>query len=349
MQALYTLIDRLYGGEMLTKEEFVSLIDNHRDQALSAYLFERARAVREKHYGKDVYLRGLIEISNYCKNDCLYCGIRKSNKCAERYRLTDEQILASCELGYRLGYRTFVLQGGEDENDTDERIVSLVSQIRTRYPDCAITLSIGEKSRESYQKYYDAGANRFLLRHETATKAHYDRLHPHNLSHENRIRCLYDLKDIGYQTGSGFMVGSPYQTHEHLAEDLLFLHRLQPDMVGIGPFIAHKDTPFRNEPSGTLALTLFMLALTRLLLPSVLLPATTALGSIQPGGRELGILAGANVVMPNLSPENVREKYMLYNGKLHSGAEAAECLDALKKSMENIGYRVAMVRGDRKQ
>lgn len=349
MQKLYTLIDRLSRGEMLTKEEFVSLIENHRDKALSEYLFEKARAVREEHYGKDVYLRGLIEISNYCKNDCLYCGIRKSNKCASRYRLTDEDILSCCEKGHALGYRTFVLQSGEDENDTDERITSLVSQIRKKYPDCAITLSIGEKSRESYQKYYDAGANRYLLRHETATKAHYDRLHPHNLSHENRIRCLYDLKDIGFQTGCGFMVGSPYQTTEHLAEDLLFLHKLQPDMVGIGPFIAHKDTPFKNEPSGTLELTLFMLGLTRLLLPSVLLPATTALGSIAENGREQGILAGANVVMPNLSPENVREKYMLYDGKLHTGAEAAECLEALKESMEKIGYRVAMVRGDRKQ
>ncbi len=347
MQALYAHIDRLYGGDMLTKDEFVSLITHHGDEALSAYLFARARDVREAYYGKDVYLRGLIEFSNYCKNDCLYCGIRKSNKCAVRYRLSDEEILLCCERGYALGFRTFVLQSGEDENDTDERIVSLVSEIRKRYPDCAITLSIGEKSRESYQKYYDAGANRYLLRHETATKAHYGRLHPHTLSYENRVRCLYDLKEIGYQVGSGFMVGAPYQTAEHLAKDLLFLHKLQPDMVGIGPFIPHKDTPFREEPAGTLALTCFMLGLVRLMLPRVLLPATTALGTIAENGREQGILAGANVVMPNLSPEAVRENYMLYDHKLHSGAEAAECRDELIRAMEAIGYRVNMARGDR--
>lgn len=345
MQELYELADRLERDRILTKEEFTALIENRSDK-LAEYVFEKARRIRHRIYGKDVYIRGLIEFTNYCGNDCLYCGIRRSNKNADRYRLTKEDILECCETGHSLGFRTFVLQGGEDGFYTDDMLVDIIKAVKENYPDCALTLSIGEKSRESYKKYFDAGADRYLLRHETADSCHYSKLHPTSLSLENRKRCLYDLKDIGYQTGSGFMVGSPFQTAECLAEDMIFLHELQPHMVGIGPFIPHHDTPFADEKQGTLELTLFMLGLLRLMLPNVLLPATTALGTIDPNGREMGILAGANVVMPNLSPKGVRKKYLLYDNKICTGDEAAECRQCLERRMNKIGYRIAVSRGD---
>lgn len=345
MQELYELVDRLERDRILTKEEFTALIENRSDK-LAEYVFEKARRIRHRIYGKDVYIRGLIEFTNYCGNDCLYCGIRRSNKNADRYRLTKEDILECCETGHSLGFRTFVLQGGEDGFYTDDMLVDIIKAVKKIYPDCALTLSIGEKSRESYEKYFDAGADRYLLRHETADSCHYSKLHPTSLSLENRKRCLYDLKEIGYQTGSGFMVGSPFQTAECLAEDMIFLHELQPHMVGIGPFIPHHDTPFADEKQGTLELTLFMLGLLRLMLPNVLLPATTALGTIDPNGREMGILAGANVVMPNLSPKGVRKKYLLYDNKICTGDEAAECRQCLERRMNKIGYRIAVSRGD---
>lgn len=345
MQELYELADRLERDRILTKEEFTALIENRSDK-LAEYVFEKARRIRHRIYGKDVYIRGLIEFTNYCGNDCLYCGIRRSNKNADRYRLTKEDILECCETGHSLGFRTFVLQGGEDGFYTDDMLVDIIKAVKKIYPDCALTLSIGEKSRESYEKYFDAGADRYLLRHETADGCHYSKLHPTSLSLENRKRCLYDLKEIGYQTGSGFMVGSPFQTAECLAEDMIFLHELQPHMVGIGPFIPHHDTPFADEKQGTLELTLFMLGLLRLMLPNVLLPATTALGTIDPNGREMGILAGANVVMPNLSPKGVRKKYLLYDNKICTGDEAAECRQCLERRMNKIGYRIAVSRGD---
>lgn len=339
------LIDKLRTNGNLAKDEWRTLIDN-RSPELSEYLFENAREVRETFYGKSVYIRGLMEFTNYCKNDCLYCGIRKSNGNVTRYRLTKEDILACCETGYELGFRTFVLQGGEDGYFTDDRMTDIISKIHEKYPDCAITLSIGEKSRESYQRFFDAGADRYLLRHETYNHEHYSRLHPAHLSANARQQCLLDLKDIGYQVGTGFMVGSPYQTTEHLAEDMLFLKKLNPQMVGIGPFIPHHDTPFRNFSGGTLELTLFMLGLIRLLIPKVLLPATTALCTIAPDGREQGILAGANVVMPNLSPVDVRKNYTLYDNKICMGTEAAECIADLKQRMHAIGYEVVTARGD---
>ena len=345
VQELYELADRLERDRILTKEEFTALIKNRSDK-LAEYVFEKARRIRHRIYGKDVYIRGLIEFTNYCGNDCLYCGIRRSNKNADRYRLTKEDILECCETGHSLGFRTFVLQGGEDGFYTDDMLVDIIKAVKKIYPDCALTLSIGEKSRESYEKYFDAGADRYLLRHETADSCHYSKLHPTSLSLENRKRCLYDLKEIGYQTGSGFMVGSPFQTAECLAEDMIFLHELQPHMVGIGPFIPHHDTPFADEKQGTLELTLFMLGLLRLMLPNVLLPATTALGTIDPNGREMGILAGANVVMPNLSPKGVRKKYLLYDNKICTGDEAAECRQCLERRMNKIGYRIAVIRGD---
>ena len=339
------LIDKLYSEHSLSREEYLRLITGA-DAQLSEYLFEKAREVRKAVYGNDVYIRGLIEFTNYCKNDCLYCGIRRSNKNAERYRLTEDDILLCCKEGYELGFRTFVLQGGEDPYFTDERMTDIISAVKTRYPDCALTLSIGEKSHESYQAFFDAGADRYLLRHETADPQHYKKLHPAGLSWQNRINCLYDLKAIGYQVGCGFMVGSPYQTAENLADELIFLKKLSPHMVGIGPFIAHHDTPFSNEKSGTMEMTLFMLGLIRLTLPEVLLPSTTALGTIHPLGREKGIMAGANVVMPNLSPVSVRKKYLLYDNKICTGDESAQCRECMQNRMRSIGYNVVTGRGD---
>lgn len=341
------LMDKLYETCTLSPEEYKVLIDN-RNPELAEYLFEKARKVSNDNYGHEVYIRGLIEFTNYCKNDCYYCGIRKSNQNAQRYRLTKEQILDCCDAGYELGFRTFVLQGGEDGYYTDDKMIDIIKAIKKNHPDCALTLSIGEKSYESYQAFYDAGADRYLLRHETADVGHYGKLHPLSLSLDHRKKCLYNLKNIGYQVGCGFMVGSPYQTTDCIVEDLLFIKELTPHMVGIGPFIPHHDTPFAKREAGTMELTLFLLGIIRLMLPEVLLPATTALGTIHPKGRELGILSGANVVMPNLSPANVRKKYLLYDNKICTGDEAAECRHCLQRRMESIGYQLSVSRGDHK-
>ena len=316
------------------------------DESINQDLIKLADAVRREYYGDKVYLRGLIEFTNYCKNDCYYCGIRCGNRKANRYRLSKEEILTACKEGYELGYRTFVLQGGEDGHYTDEIICDIVSSIRSKYEDCAITLSIGERSKSSYKAYFDAGANRYLLRHETADKVHYGKLHPDVMSLDNRKRCLYDLKEIGYQVGSGFMVGSPYQTTECLVEDIRFLQDLEPDMIGIGPFISHKDTPFKDCETGRARLTLRLISILRLLFPYVLLPSTTALGTISPTGRELGLRAGANVVMPNLTPVRYRQQYELYDNKICTGEEAAECRGCLEKRIEAAGYRAVTDRGD---
>ena len=311
-------------------------------------LFSRdlARQRAQARFGKTVYFRGIVEFTNYCKNDCYYCGIRRSNKCLSRYRLTEDEILSCCEEGYALGYRTFVLQGGEDIWWTDEKMTALVKRIRNAYPDCAITLSIGEKSREAYQAFFDAGADRFLLRHETADPIHYDKLHPAAQTLGNRMRCLRNLKAIGYQTGAGMMIGAPYQTPDTLASDFEFLAELQPEMVGMGPFIPHKDTPFRDFPAGSAAQTLYLLSLVRLLLPDVLLPATTALGTLDGNGRQEGILSGCNVVMPNLSPMAVRKKYLLYDNKAGIEDSGESSLQKLREQMQDIGYTVAVGRGD---
>ncbi len=339
------LIDRLANRHTLDREELLTLLEQRTPEA-AEYLLEKAREVRHAVYGREVYMRGLIEFTNYCKNDCYYCGIRCSNHKAQRYRLTREEILQCCAQGYALGFRTFVLQGGEDPFFTDEKVAEMVRAIKQAHPDCALTLSIGERSRESYRLFRGAGADRYLLRHETANADHYAKLHPPALTLERRKRCLRDLKELGFQVGCGFMVGSPYQTLEHLVDDLLFLGELEPHMVGIGPFIPHSETPFAGEPAGTLELTLCLLGMIRLLLPEVLLPATTALGTIHPTGREAGILAGANVVMPNLSPTSVRSKYLLYDNKICTGDEAAECRACLAGRMDSIGYTLAVSRGD---
>ena len=341
------LIDDLSLGQF-EYSDILEIIKN-KDDEIDRYLFEKADSVRQKIYGKDVYIRGLIEFTNYCKNDCLYCGIRASNQNAERYRLTDEDILSCCKNGYELGFRTFVLQGGEDPYFTDDKICELVSEIKSNFADCAVTLSIGEKSKETYKRFFDAGADRYLLRHETASEEHYNRLHPDRMSFKNRISCLYNLKEIGFQVGAGFMVGSPFQTAENLANDLVFLKEFNPHMVGIGPFIPHSETPFSEFSKGTLRDTLVMVALTRLILPNALIPATTALGTIDPCGRELGLKAGANVVMPNLSPIKVRKLYDLYENKICTGEEAAECKFCLENRVRSAGYEIVVSRGDYKK
>lgn len=338
-------IHKLEQNQTLSRGDWITLIANFTSED-AQYLYERARVIQNQHYGNQVFIRGLIEFTNYCKNDCYYCGIRRSNRNARRYRLTRDSILNCCRKGYKLGFRTFVLQGGEDGYFTDTVLVEIVSAIRQEFPDCAITLSVGERSRESYEALYSAGANRYLLRHETYDHAHYARLHPSELSAAHRQQCLWDLKDIGYQVGTGFMVGPPLQTAETLADDMLFLKELNPQMVGIGPFIPHHDTPFADQTPGTLDLTLFLLGAIRLMLPKVLLPATTALGTIAENGRERGVLAGANVVMPNLSPAKVRENYLLYDNKICTGDEAAESVEHLRQSMQAIGYDIVVSRGD---
>ncbi|MGN0279102.1 MAG: [FeFe] hydrogenase H-cluster radical SAM maturase HydE [Lachnospiraceae bacterium] len=337
------LIEKLAMEHDLADNEWQQVIEGEYDRTL---LYARADEIRRQNYGTDVYIRGLIEISSYCRNDCLYCGIRRSNMHAERYRLSKEQILECCENGYRLGFRTFVMQGGEDAFFTTEYVAEIVEEIKRRYPDCAVTLSLGEREKADYQTWYDAGADRYLLRHETAGKAHYGKLHPPELSYDHRMQCLYDLKEIGYQVGCGFMVGSPYQTVDDLIADMRFLRKFQPHMVGIGPFIPHHDTPFADRAQGSLEKTLTMVALIRLMLPKALIPSTTALGTIHPRGRELGLQAGANVVMPNLSPVSVRRQYALYDNKICTGDEAAECIECMKRRVASVGYQIAVARGD---
>jgi len=341
------LIDKLENEHILLKDEFLTLLTEITDEEL-LMLRERARKTAQKYFDNKIYIRGLIEFTNYCKNDCYYCGIRRSNRNVIRYRLTKEDILKCADSGYSLGFRTFVLQGGEDPYYTDDRLADLIKSIKNRYPDCAVTLSVGEKSYDSYARLFKAGADRYLLRHETANEEHYRKLHPPSLSLQNRKQCLFNLKEIGYQVGAGFMVGSPYQTVGNLVEDLLFLKQLNPHMVGIGPFIPHHQTPFANETAGSLRQTLMLLSIIRLMLPNVLLPATTALGTVHPEGRELGILSGANVVMPNLSPSKVRKNYELYDNKICTGDEAAECRYCLERRINRIGYRLVVDRGDYK-
>lgn len=338
--------EKLIRTHELSREEYTELLMHWEDAELAARLREEAVKIRVRYYEDKVYTRGLIEFTNYCKNNCYYCGIRRGNSHAERYRLSREEILDCCENGYALGFRTFVLQGGEDPYYTDERMAEIIRSIRRAYPDCAITLSIGEKSYESYKLFKEAGANRYLLRHETASDELYRQLHPAEMLLSHRKQCLYDLKSLGYQVGAGFMVGSPGQKIEHLAEDLVFLKELQPQMVGIGPFIPHHETKFANEAAGSVELTLFLLSVIRILLPKVLLPATTALGTMDPRGREKGLEAGANVVMPNLSPVKNRKQYDLYDNKICTGEEAAECRGCLEQRVASVGYHLAAERGD---
>lgn len=347
-ESIRNSIHQLKHAQTICDKELRVLLEQS-NAATDDMLFSEADQVRRERYGTAVYLRGLIEFTNYCKNNCYYCGIRQGNTCAVRYRFEREEILSCCEEGYTLGFHTFVLQGGEDPFYTDKEICEIVSAIRERFPDCAITLSIGEKPRESYAAYFRAGANRYLLRHETADASHYSKLHPAEMHLSNRKRCLFDLKELGYQVGSGFMVGSPFQTTDCLIADLRFLQELDPDMIGIGPYLTHADTPFSQYPNGSLALTLRLIAVLRLMFPHALIPATTALGTIHPNGRELGLKAGANVVMPNLSPVRVRKWYSLYDNKICTGEESAQCRGCLENRIRSVGYEAVTDIGDVKR
>lgn len=340
-----TLITKLRQEHHLDTEEYKALL-LCRDADALKYLQEQAREVALGQFGNRVFIRGLIEISNRCRNNCYYCGIRKENQHVARYELTQEDILDCCREGYTLGFRTFVLQGGETPATKDAWMVETISSIRQEFPDCAITLSLGEKSREAYERFFQAGANRYLLRHETHNEEHYRHLHPAGMSIKQRLQCLTWLKEIGYQTGTGIMVGSPGQSIDHLVEDILFIEQFHPEMIGIGPFIPHHDTPFATALPGSMEMTLKLLSIFRLMHPEVLLPSTTALATLSPDGRERGILAGANVVMPNLSPRDQREKYTLYDNKVSLGAEAAEGLQQLEEKLAAIGYRISKERGD---
>lgn len=341
------LIDEIQSNRNISLQQLQTLLESD-DVNLIEALRQKAQEQAIAVYGHDIYLRGLIEISNICRNNCYYCGIRRDNTRLQRYRLDKSQILECCHTGHQLGFRTFVLQGGEDGYYTDDRLSDIVSSIKNAHPDCAVTLSLGERSRKSYQQLREAGTDRYLLRHETANEQHYARLHPVTMSLANRKQCLFTLKELGYQVGAGFMVGSPHQTIENLYEDLQFLRSLQPAMIGIGPFLSHKDTPFHNQPNGSSDRCLRLIAILRLLFPNALLPATTALGTADPLGREKGILFGGNILMPNLSPASVRKQYMLYDNKICTGDEAAECCTCLSQRMNAIGYHTVVSRGDYK-
>ena len=348
MKNVKKLVQKLNISKSLTFDEYKYILDNYKDSDIQ---FAKELALNERHtvYGNTVFIRGLIEITNFCKNGCLYCGINRENKNCSRYRLTVDEILDCCKTGYNLGFRTFVLQGGDDNHFTDDIVCDIVSKIKHNHPDCAVTLSLGEKSFESYKTFKDAGADRYLLRHETADSEHYSKLHPKDLSLQNRLECLNNLKKLGFQTGCGIMVGSPYQTNAHIAKDLKFIEEFNPEMCGIGPFLPHKGTVFSGFEKGSLELTLFLLSLIRIMKPSILLPSTTALGTLKDGGRELGILHGANVIMPNLSPSTAKENYTLYDNKLNTGLESAEGLENLKEKMKSIGYEIVTDRGDYKE
>lgn len=347
-EQISNLISQLHQRRTLSSDELRLLLTYCNTKHLQD-INKRAQQVALQHFGNNIYIRGLIEIGNCCRNDCYYCGIRRSNQHLERYRLDEGTILHCCQEGYQIGIRTFVLQGGEDNFMTDDRVVSIVNRIRQTYPNVAITLSLGERPTEAYQRFFDAGATRYLLRHETHNEKHYQQLHPASMSLSNRLRCLYDLKHIGYQTGTGIMVGSPGQTIEHLVEDILFIQSFRPEMIGIGPFLPHHETPFSQEHAGTMERTLLLLSIFRLMHPKALIPATTALATLAPDGRERGILAGGNVVMPNLSPVQQRSKYALYDNKAATGAEAAEGLALLTQRLKSIGYKIDMGRGDYKE
>ena len=345
-QKLLQLIEKLSSTKILSFQEFCTLIENRKNIFVAKELKTRAQQTARSVFSNKIFIRGLIEFTNYCKNNCYYCGIRCANKNVQRYRLSKEEILKCADKGYKLGFRTIVLQGGEDFFYSAEDIAEIVKDIKQKHPDTAVTLSVGERSLETYALWKNAGADRYLLRHETANDEHYSMLHPKELSPQTRKQCLKNLKSLGYQTGAGFMVGSPYQTVQHYAEDLLFLHDLNPQMIGIGPFIHHNETPFANMSDGTCSDTLFFLSILRIMFPQALIPATTALATIQKDGREQGILCGANVIMPNLSPLTHRKDYLLYNNKITADQADAESLENLKQKINSIGYEIVTDRGD---
>ena len=339
------LIDTLRERHELAPYQYKALL-MMRDADDVEYLMSQARKMSQEQFGTGIYLRGLIELSNVCRNDCLYCGIRCSNRDVTRYTLTHEQVLASCEQGYQLGFRTFVLQGGEWSEERSQWIADIIAAIRQGWPDCAITLSLGEHPRETYALWREAGADRYLLRHETHNERLYSLLHPQGMTLQHRLQCLDWLKELGYQVGAGIMVGSPFQTLNSIVEDIQYLISFKPHMIGIGPFIPQHDTPFARFPAGNVDLTARLYAILRLAVPTALIPTTTAMATLTPDGRLKGILAGANVVMPNLSPEDLRAYYALYDNKAALGAESAQGIKKLADELATIGYHIDWSRGD---
>jgi biotin synthase len=340
------LIDKLSKEKKLSHDEYMFLLSNRNDAR--EYLSYKARKIAKEKFENKIFIRGIIEFTNFCKNNCYYCGIRRDNFNIKRYRLTKEQIISCCQNGYKLGFRTFVLQGGEDLGFNNNYLANIIFEIKNKFPDCAITLSIGEKNYDTYKLLFDSGAERYLLRHETANNTHYKKLHPSSMSLYNRKKCLYDLKKIGYQIGTGFMVGSPFQTLENIIQDLNFIEKISPHMIGIGPFISHKDTKFHSQPNGTSELTTFLIGILRLAHPDALIPATTALATINNFGREEGILFGANVIMPNLSPNYVKGQYLLYDNKICINENINTCINCLTTRLDKIGYKIIIDRGDHK-
>ncbi len=339
------LIDQLRAKHKLAPEGYRALL-TMRDPQDVEYLMEQAREVAQARFGKGIFVRGLIELTNVCRNDCLYCGIRRSNSNVSRYTLTREQVLDSCEQGYKIGFRTFVLQGGEWGEERSTWIAELIRDIRQRWPECAITLSLGEHTRETYAMWRKAGADRYLLRHETHNKRLYSLLHPEGMTIQHRLQCLDWLKELGFQVGAGIMVGSPFQSLNSIVEDIMYLVDFKPHMIGIGPFIPQHETLFSRFPAGSVDLTARFYAILRLALPFALIPSTTAMATLSPDGRLRGILAGANVVMPNLSPADNRAKYALYDNKASFGAESAQGIKKLADELSSIGYHIDWSRGD---
>ena len=345
------IVDRLIENHDLPSEEMLILLQGilkPENKSEKQKLHDAANMLRERVFGNSIFKRGLIEISNRCKNDCYYCGIRRSNSSLERYRMSKDEILEACKLGNSLGFRTFVLQSGEDSHFTEELLEEIIVSIKGLYPNCAITLSLGENGPDFYQKCFDAGADRYLLRHEAADESLYKSVHPQNQTINNRKKCLESLAKIGYQVGTGFMVGLPGQTAANLVADLEFIKEINPAMVGIGPFISHKNTPFGDAKNGDVEMTLVLISIIRLLLPSALIPSTTALGTVAEKGREMGILAGANVVMPNLTPMKYRKLYALYDNKISTGEETAEGVEMLAENLKKIGCELVDDKGDYK-
>jgi biotin synthase len=310
----------------------------------AAELFAMADDIRKRYFKDEVHIRGIIEFSNYCMKNCFYCGLRRDNKTIERYRISEDEIIDTALKAGELGYKTILLQSGEDGGYTIEGLCAIIKRIRSNL-DCAITLSLGEKSFDEYRSLRDAGADRYLLRFETSDRGLFNKLKPDS-SYENRLDCIKNLKKLGFQVGSGFMVGLPGQTYEILADDILLLRELDLDMIGIGPFLSHHNTPLGNSASGTLDLTLRALAIIRILMPDVHIPATTAMGTVEKGGREKALQCGANVIMPNVTPIKYRKYYEIYPNKICIDDAPSDCRACIEGMLKSLGRAAATNKGD---
>ena len=330
-----TIIQKAKETHELSRDEIIALL---KDDSINEELFKAADEVRKKYLGDEVHLRGLIEFTNICKRNCMYCGLRRDNKSLNRYRLSHEEIIDFAKKAVSYGYKTLVLQGGEDDYYTVERLVPIVKDLKAL--GVALTLSIGERPFEEYEALKKAGADRFLLRIETTDKELYEKLDP-GMSHENRIQCLKNLRKLGYEVGSGCLVGLPGQKIESLADDILFFKELDVDMNGIGPFIPNEDTPLKDAEGGQFELALKVMAIVRLLLPDINIPATTAMETLNKQGRVIALQCGANVVMPNVTEGEYRKLYALYPGKICTGDTPAHCRGCISGKIRGIGRIVS--------